>query len=258
MTLTASTAQLKLTPRPVRYYEQVDSTNDIALEWLREGAEAGSVVIADEQVKGRGRLGRNWYTPPGTAVILSVILRPKAEYVSRITMLGALAVCEMVQQVPTSLYTSQPEKWEIGIKWPNDVWLNGRKVSGVLSEAVWEGSELQGVVLGVGVNVRINFEGTEMAEGAISIETALGKRVERLPLIAELLAQVDDWNERLGEPVLFDAWRNRLNMLGKKVTVQEGTINGRAEDVDAGGALLVRDGTGKVHRVAAGDIALGS
>src|SRR5687768_9901808 len=147
MVLTTERIQSKLNSRPLRFYEQADSTNDLALDWLRTGAAAGSVVVTDEQVKGRGRLGRTWYTPPGTALIVSVVLRPKVEYLGQITMLGAVAIAQMIEHLGTI---------DIGIKWPNDVLLQGKKVSGVLSEAVWNGDKLQGAVLGMGINVRID------------------------------------------------------------------------------------------------------
>lgn len=249
MVLTAERLQSKLAPRPLRFYEQADSTNDLALDWLRSGAASGSAVVTDEQVKGRGRLGRTWYTPPGTALILSVILRPKVEYLGQITMLGAVAIAEMIEQLGTA---------DVAIKWPNDVLLQGKKVSGVLSEVVWNGDKLQGVVLGMGINVRINFAGTELAGTATSIEPALGHAVDRLDLLVDLLARVDYWYDRLQTGALFDAWKSRLNMLGKMVTVQGGTLYGFAESVDRSGALLLRDESGKLHRVVAGDIGLGS
>jgi BirA family transcriptional regulator, biotin operon repressor / biotin---[acetyl-CoA-carboxylase] ligase len=208
-------------------------------------------------VKGRGRLGRRWHTPPRTALIVSVILRPKPEYLSQITMLGALAICDMLERLSLPSYPATVNTWDVGIKWPNDVHLNGKKVSGVLSEAVWEGQELQGVVLGMGVNVRIDFSDTELADSATSIETVLGKRVERLDLLAELLAQVDSWYERLGEAFLFDSWKGRLNMLGKRVKLQDGVAGGVAESVDESGALLVRGADHQLHRLTAGDITLG-
>lgn len=259
MSLTAETVQLKLTPRPVRFYAQVDSTNDLAMDWLRDGASSGSAVIADEQVKGKGRLGRVWYTPPGTALIVSVILHPKREHLHQMTMLGAVAICEMLEKLPHSFsgHETVPE-WHVGIKWPNDVQLNGRKVSGVLSEAAWEGDNLRGVVLGMGINVRIDFAGTELADNAISIEPAFGRKLERLELLADLLGFIDYWYERLDEGALFDAWRSRLNMLGKHVTVQQGAIHGIAEAVEESGALLIRETNGNIQRVVAGDIALGS
>jgi BirA family transcriptional regulator, biotin operon repressor / biotin---[acetyl-CoA-carboxylase] ligase len=249
MVLTAEQIQSKLAPRALRFYEQADSTNDLALDWLRGGAAVGSAVIADEQVKGRGRLGRTWYTPPGTALILSVVLRPKVEYLGQITMLGAVAIVEMIEHLGTT---------DVGLKWPNDVLLHGKKVSGVLSEAVWNGGQLQGVVLGMGINVRIDFSGTELSDIATSIEPALGHGLDRLDLLVDLLGRVDYWCERLQTGALFDTWKSRLNMLGKMVTVQSGTVHGFAESVDGSGALMVRDETGTLHRVVAGDIGLGS
>jgi BirA family biotin operon repressor/biotin-[acetyl-CoA-carboxylase] ligase len=247
MTLTADAVYRALGPRPVRFYERADSTNDLALDWLREGAATGSLVIADEQVKGRGRLGRTWYTPPGTALILSVILRPSALHLPQMTMLGGVALTDTLNHLGAP---------DVGIKWPNDVQLNGRKVSGILPEAVWEGDKLVGVVLGMGVNVRIDFSGSELAQTAISIEPALGRMVNRLDVLADLLSRIDYWYGRLD--TVFAAWKSRLNMLGKLVTVQNAMISGWAENVDEQGALLVKDAKGQSHRVVAGDVALGS
>ena len=169
-------------------------------------------------------------------------------------MLGAASIAEIIEHLGAT---------DVGIKWPNDVQLNGKKVSGVLSEAAWvanspHGGRLLGVVLGMGVNVRIDFSGTELAETAISIEPALGKAVNRLDLLGDLMGRIDYWYARIGSDELFEAWKSRLNMLGKMVTVQQGTIHGLAESVDASGTLLVRDEQGELRRVVAGDIALGS
>jgi BirA family biotin operon repressor/biotin-[acetyl-CoA-carboxylase] ligase len=247
MTLTLLTLQTTLSPRPVRFYEQADSTNDLALAWLREGAAPGSVVITNEQVKGRGRMGRSWYTPPGTALILSVILQPRKEQVAQVTMIGALAVSDLLAQLGAGV---------VGIKWPNDVQLHGRKVCGILPEVVWDGDQLVGVVLGMGVNVRIDFTGTDLEQTAISIEPVLGKRLNRTELLANLLRNLDEWSARLGTTPVFDTWKSRLVTLGRAVTVQAvgGSIVGLAEDVDEHGALVVKDAQGQYHRVAAGDV----
>lgn len=251
MSLSASRLQAALAPREVRFFEQTGSTNDIALEWLREGATAGSVVIADEQIKGRGRKGRIWHTPPGTALALSVILQPEAETLSQIGMLGAVTIGELCEMI--GLKT-------VGVKWPNDVQIGGRKVSGVLPEAIWDGSRLVGVVLGMGVNVRMNFEGTELAGLATSIEPELGTPVDRVDLLVELLTRVDYWAQNLGDAALFETWKRHLTTLGQGVSVEtpDGLICGMAEAVDALGALLVRTDDNVLHRIIAGDIALGS
>lgn len=251
MTLNQTSLVEHLAPRPFRFYQQADSTNDLALAWLSQGAPSGAAVIADEQLKGRGRLGRSWYTPPSTALIVSVILHPAPQHLAQITMLGAVSICEMIESLGAS---------NVGIKWPNDVQLNGLKVSGVLPEAVWEGGKLRGVVLGMGVNVRQDFSHTELATTAISLEPALGKTLDRSELLAFLLARMDNGVEHLGTSSLFNAWKSRLNTLGQSVSLLNNgqSISGIAEGVDENGALLVRDRTGQLQRVLAGDIAMGS
>ena len=246
MTLTQDRLQARLTDRAFRFYPSVDSTQNIALEWLNSDAESGSVVVTDEQRRGRGRQGNTWYTPPGVAIAMSVILRPTIRTLPQITMLGALAIYDMLAQIGAS---------NIAIKWPNDVRLNGRKVSGVLPEVSWQGDRLQGVALGMGVNVRVDFNGTELAEKAISIEPALGKTVDRIDLIAVLLQRIDFWSMRLSTPELFDTWKSRLDTIGQAVSI--GSVKGIAISVDRDGALLVRDAEGQTHRVLAGDVALG-
>jgi BirA family biotin operon repressor/biotin-[acetyl-CoA-carboxylase] ligase len=133
------------------------------------------------------------------------------------------------------------------------------KVCGILPEARWQGGNLVGVVLGIGVNVRIDFENTPFAESATSLETLLGSPIDRVELLVLLLARLDYWRTRLGDDALFQSWRTRLNMLRERVAVVNGAnvVDGIAEDVDIEGALLVRDLEGVLHRVMAGDIALG-
>ncbi|PJF23359.1 MAG: biotin--[acetyl-CoA-carboxylase] ligase [Phototrophicales bacterium] len=241
--MTEQQLQQALQDRPFRYYPQVDSTQDIALAWLRDGAEAGAAVICDEQLKGRGRQGRVWHTPPGVALALSVILKPIPSGMKHITMLGALAIADMLDSLGMQ---------DVTIKWPNDVRLQGRKVCGVLPEAAWDGDRLLGVALGMGVNVRVDFTGTDLEYTAISIEPVLGRTVDRVQLIQTLLQRVDFWAMRLGTPELFEAWKSRLDTLGQMVVVNG--ISGRAEAVNRDGALLVRDGAGMLHTIIAGDI----
>lgn len=246
MTLTAERIRAALAPRAVWYYEQVGSTNDFALDWLRDGAAAGSVVVADEQLQGRGRMGRTWRTPPGVALAVSVILRPPPDTLSQVSMLGALAIADLCEKVGLH---------DVGIKWPNDVQVAGRKVSGVLPEAIWDGERLLGVVLGMGVNVRVDFTGTELAETATSIEIELGRPLDRTELLAFLLKRVDYWVEQLGTPAVYDAWKGGLTSVGQWLVV--GQHEGRAEGVDDQGALLVRTSTGVLKRIMAGDVMLG-
>ncbi len=246
MTLTHNSLQLALQSRPFRYYEQIASTNDAAHEWLRAGASNGAVVIANEQLQGRGRKGRTWHTPPGVALAVSVILQPSAADLGRLSMLGAVAIADLAIAAGAQ---------QVGIKWPNDVQINGLKLSGILPEAEWQRDQLLGAVLGMGVNVRVNFSGTELADQAISLETVVGRRLNRTDLLALLLERVDYWFARLGSDELFRTWESRLNMLGQ--TVEVNGIQGIAAAVDDQGALLLRDAGDQLQRVVAGDIALG-
>lgn len=250
MSLTNSRLKQVLASRPFQFFPRIDSTQNIALEWLREGASSGAVVIADEQMMGRGRHGRTWHTPPGMALAVSIILHPTMEVLPQVTMLGALAIAETLDGLGAA---------DVGIKWPNDVQLHGKKVSGVLPEAVWEGDQLRGVVLGIGINVRADFTDTELARTAISIEPALGIKIDRAELLVALLARIDYWSMQLGTMALFTSWKNRLNMLGQPITMMDvnGLIKGIAEEVDLQGALLIRATDRTLHRVIAGDVALG-
>jgi BirA family biotin operon repressor/biotin-[acetyl-CoA-carboxylase] ligase len=246
--LTIERLQDALKKRSFQFYPQIDSSNERALLWLEEGVPSGSLVIADEQTRGRGRMGRGWYAPPNTALMLSYVLHPIPDELTYVGMMGALAVCEAVETFDV----------QAGIKWPNDVQIDGRKLCGVLPEAAWQGDKLRGVVLGIGLNVRIDFSNTPFEATAISLETTVG-RVDWVDLLLRLLERLDDWAARLSSDDLFEAWRARLVMLGKQVNISNanGTVHGIAESVDRQGGLLVRDETGTLKRVIAGDIALG-
>ncbi len=240
MTLTAERVATALQPRPVRFFETVGSTNDEALAWLASDAPDGSVVVADEQTAGRGRMGRTWHTPPGVALALSVVLRvPSAE---QITMVAALAVYDLFEALGLT---------NVGIKWPNDVLIGEHKACGILPEAVWNGDSLDGVVLGIGINVCNPVKTADYP--ATSIEAALGRSVDRVALLAVLLLYIDDWLEKLGTDALMTAWRQRLVTLGQ--AVHRGDVQGVAEDVAPDGALLVRSKDGELVRVVAGDVA---
>lgn len=247
MDLNAERLQAVLGSRPFEYSPQIGSTNDRALEWLRQNGATGAVFVADEQVKGRGRLGRAWFSPPGTALMFSVALRPPADYLSRVNMLAALSVLEAVEAAGAA---------DIALKWPNDVLLNGRKVCGVLSEAAWDGDRLLGVALGIGLNVRVDFTGTPFEATAISLRAAL-PAADRAALLAAILTRIDHWLAYIESDSLFAGWKARLATLGRPISLISSGLEGIAEDVDPDGALLVRDSAGALHRVIAGDVAQG-
>ncbi len=245
--LTAAILAEALQGHPFRFFERIGSTNDAALEWALAGAPAGAVVVADEQTTGRGRMGRRWYTPPGQALALSVVLRPCIEppHLQRITMLGGLAVSETLAE-----YVSEG----VAIKWPNDVLLHQYKVCGVLSEVLWVGERLDAVILGIGINFNIDFSG--MAIDATSLHQYTTQPVRRLDVLTKLLSRIDYWMDHLEDDSLLDGWRRQLITLGQYVRIprRDGVLEGIADDVDELGALVIIDDAGQRHHIVAGDV----
>lgn len=236
--------------RPFKFFSSIDSTNTAAHEWIGAGAAHGSVIIADEQVRGRGRLSRQWQTPPGKAIAMSVILRRlfAPSELERLTMVFSMAVAEALMQ-----HTAQ----SIRLKWPNDILLNGKKVCGILIELIWQGDSLVAVVGGIGINVRVDFSGNPvLGEIATSLEPHTTQPIRRATLINDILQRIDHWLTQLPRTNIHNRYRNLLSTLGNQVRLKTtlGQIVGLAEDVDATGALLVRLDSGALMRVTVGDI----
>ncbi len=229
--------------RPFRWFPQIGSTNEAALVWLREDAPTGAIVLADEQLQGRGRHGRGWHTPAGAALAVSLILRPTPAELPQVTMLGALAIAELA---------SAQGARDVSLKWPNDVQADGLKLAGVLTEAVWQGDRLTGTVLGMGINVRVDFRGSELEGRASSLETLCGRSLDRAELLARLMTRLEYWLAQLGSEGLFQAWRARLIL--SQTAVQVNGLRGIAEDVGRDGALLLRDEAGTMHRLHGGEL----
>lgn len=242
--------------RQLMYYPTVGSTNDEAQRLAKAGAPEGTLVIADHQTAGRGRLDRRWWSPPGSNLLLSLLFRPAfvaPHQAQRLTMVCSLAVCDAVTQV-TGLTAA--------VKWPNDVLVNGHKVCGLLAELGISGSRLDYVVVGIGVNVNADFEGEDVPElmaSATSLKAELGREVSRLAVLATLLHRVETRYERLRTGALpHDEWQSQLVPVGQQVqvTMPGRVLTGRASGVDADGALLVQRADGKMERVLAGDVTL--
>lgn len=231
--------------RAVRWFEQIDSTNDAGLSWLAQGGPDGALVVADLQTRGRGRLGRSWFAPANTALLFTCCFRASPDLAVRATMLGALAVAETLRE-----YGAHP----VGVKYPNDVQIARRKVCGVLAEAAW--GDQVAIALGIGVNIRVDFAGTPFAETATSLETVLNRPLNRAELLGKLVERLDFWRARLGTAALPAAWRSCLNMLGEWVEVSTGTerVSGIAERVTDRGSLIIRDQRGAHREVWAGDL----
>jgi BirA family biotin operon repressor/biotin-[acetyl-CoA-carboxylase] ligase len=208
---------------PRVHHRLTDSTNERAKQLAAGGAPHGTLVTADEQTAGRGRQGREWTAPPGSAVLMSVVLRELDE---RLPLTAAVAVCDAVPV-------------EAAIKWPNDVWIGGRKVAGILVE----GRPQEGwAVLGVGLNVTTREFPPELAESATSLRLA-GLDLTPARVLDDVLASLSRW---LGAPParVFEAWRSVDALKGERVRWAGG--EGVADGIDDSGALRVETSMGLV------------
>ncbi|OQY20349.1 MAG: biotin--[acetyl-CoA-carboxylase] ligase [Desulfobacteraceae bacterium 4572_35.1] len=238
----------------VEHYNEIDSTNQRAQELGEQGAAEGSVVIAEEQTAGRGRMGRRWSSPAGVNLYTSILLRPQMlpMQASQLTFLSAVAVARTIEKVVGV---------KVNVKWPNDILLNGKKVAGLLNELSAEMEGIHYVVLGIGVNLNMTEEQfpADLRYPATSLMLASGSVVNRLDFAQELYCQLDVLYKLLNShgfiPIRI-AWESLFDMLGTKVSVDCGqqrfcgTVAGITED----GALLLSLDDGTQQEVYAGDV----
>lgn len=243
--------------------ERTGSTNDVAKGMAAEGAPEGTVVVAEEQTAGRGRLGRRWVAPPGTCLLCSLLFRP-ALPLSRanwLTMLTSMAAADAIRE-QTGL--------RVDLKWPNDLVVPARgadgrtrawrKLAGVLTETGVRGERLDFVIVGIGINVNVPPDLLPgLAPDATSVLAETGREADRALLLATFLREVERRYEALwtGKSP-YREWAARLATIGKRVRVTTSTASfvGVAEGVDEEGALLLRTEDGICHRLLAGDVTL--
>ncbi len=246
--------------REIVYRARLGSTNDLAQEMARQRAPEGTLVIADEQTAGRGRLGRQWLSPPCTNLLMSLIFYPllAPAQAQRMTMVCALAVADALGLVAGL---------RADIKWPNDILLREKKVAGVLTELGLQGDALAYTVVGIGLNVNVQISQMPdlIRQTATSVAIEKGEPVSREALLAAILNGVERRYERMrqGESPV-DEWGARLATLGQRVHVADMSADattaesweGWAERVDDDGALWLRLDDGTARRVLAGDVTL--
>lgn len=272
--------------RPLIHLPITTSTNDEIEKMAREGAEEGLVVWADQQTRGRGRMGRKWRAARGKDLLFSVLLR-HLPAVSRQTVLAAVAVAKTIERgavaVPRRRSSGSrrvaPARLRVSIKWPNDVLLNGRKVAGILVETRaargFPNSPLRPpntsqspvpslafAILGIGVNVNSTTRDfpAELRRSATSLRIATGRWFDREALLRQLLAELDTQERRAQTDfaAVAEEWARRCSTLGKFVAIQVGSrrIEGTAWKLDEDGALVVRTESGRQERIVGGEVVL--
>ncbi|HHP50506.1 MAG TPA: biotin--[acetyl-CoA-carboxylase] ligase, partial [Moorella mulderi] len=238
------------------YLEETSSTNWIARELAEKGCSSGAVVVAESQTQGRGRRGRFWHSPSGKGLWFSVVLRPQVEpfQAPQLTLLTGVAVAQAVKR-----FTGLP----VGLKWPNDLWVGGKKLGGILTEIKAEMDAVEYVVVGIGLNVNLeNSDFPEELRGtATSLLLSLHKKIPRVALLQEILGSLEKiyelWQEEGFDPVRR-AWKEASCILDREVEIRsgDGVYRGIALDIDGEGALLVRTGEGEIRRFLSGEVSL--
>jgi BirA family biotin operon repressor/biotin-[acetyl-CoA-carboxylase] ligase len=240
--------------KEIHFSQEVISTNTLAMGLAADGAPEGTVVIAETQTGGKGRLGRKWISPKGN-LYLSVVLRPNIPMhkAPLITLTGAVAVASAIRTMCGL---------EAGIKWPNDILFSGKKVSGLLTEMSAEQDRIRHIVLGIGVDV--NMEMAELPAEVRGLTTTLaaeaGAKINRTALLQQLLRDLECWYHRFlgNEGDVLNEWQ-KLNMtIGNRITVSGAgeALDGLAQGVDSDGRLIVRLDNGTIRTIAAGDVTI--
>lgn len=230
------------------YYQEVKSTNETARE-IASTYVNGTIVLAEVQTGGRGRLSRSWRSPTG-GVWMSLVLKPDIALVNayRINMAVSVAIARTLFQ----LYGLNA-----GIKWPNDILVNGRKICGILMEVSAETDRLEYAVVGIGINANIDVNEFPADWNATSLSTETGSLVSRTQLIQTLLREIEMAYAQMSTPKISSEWRERSVTLGRhvRVTNSEGDIEGSAVSLGDDGALLIRlkGESGDIRRIVAGD-----
>ena len=222
------------------YYDSTSSTNTVGLDMIKSkpSVRDWTLIYADEQTAGRGRFDRKWVMLPGASLAFSLLFLPtqlEMEKLPLFSPMAALAVCSALEKM-TGLHPQ--------IKWPNDVLLNRKKMSGILAETSWSGDRMGGMVLGIGINVSsgsIPPEGVALFP-ATCVETELGMKIDRFEILRETLIGLDTWRKNLGKESFYIAWRERLAFRGEVVNLEQSNgkvISGVLNGISAAGDLLL-------------------
>lgn len=240
------------------FFQEVDSTNKVLKKMAAENAPEGTVVIADMQSTGRGRRGKTWMSAPNRGIWMSILLRPNLHPSSVQTLTLAASVAVMKALEPLGIEG-------IGIKWPNDILINGKKVCGILTELSAEAERVDWVILGIGLNV--NHSESDFSHDIASIATSLRMNVnnntelDRSVLAASIIDEIENVYRGFiesGSSWVVEEWKKSNITLGKRVNIigQQGSFHAEVLDITAEGKLIVKDDHGMVHEMLSGEISL--
>lgn len=248
--------ETKIFGKKIYYFDTINSTQNFAAELVSRSQENGSVVIAQKQTQGRGRLNRKWASPSG-GIWLSVILQPEFEISSStlFPMMSSLALAMAIEKVL---------KIKPKLKWPNDVTINGKKVAGILIDASVESGKIEHLIIGVGINFKINIQEVEKTikntGNYYGVATLVNKNNKTNPvqLVQAFLLELERLYSLLSEgssEYIIKQWAKRSSTIGKVISVisSNGPIQGKAIKIDSDGALIISS-KGKNHRVIVGDV----
>ena len=236
------------------YFRETDSTNARAKELAARGAPEGTLIVSEKQTQGRGRKGREWFSPSKGGIYLSLILRPPLSPAEapKITLLTAVATAEALLSL-THL--------EVNIKWPNDILVNGKKLVGILTEMSTDMDKIDYVVVGLGLNVNTPGFPEDIRDKATSLFIETGKQFLRPRLVAKFLKWEEHYYEvfkKVGFEPVITRWKELASIIGKSIAVEmiDQTLLGEVQDIDSNGFLILRDNRGRSHRIISGDVIL--
>ncbi len=236
--------------KPLLSYDEIDSTNDAVFKMGEDGVPEGAAVFAEFQKKGRGRLGRSWISSKGKSVLFSYLLRPTLSpaQISRVTLVAGVSAVRACRRITGK---------EIGIKWPNDIYFQNRKIGGILTEMSAESDRINFVVVGIGLNVNSSPE--DLPEGSMALCEIAGHQIARIVFSQTLLREIEADYVRLKKGLfkeLAEEWETYSVTTGQRVSARllDRTVEGQAVGIDADGALWIRKDNGLQERILSGDI----
>lgn len=245
---------IRLARENIEYFYETDSTNIRARALAHEGAPEGTLVVAESQVQGRGRRGRTWYSPPACGIYMSVILRPRVQphEAPQLTLMTAVAMAETLMELADLPFA---------IKWPNDILVNGKKISGILTEMALEMDQVDYVIVGLGLNVNTPAEAMadEIHEIATSLLMLTGKTFSRVEILRNFLKKLEDYyalfQDRQFERIR-NRWKELSGIIGRHVKIEnlDRAHEGEVVDLDQDGFLVLKGADGVLQRIVAGDV----